>query len=132
MKKDFDFERFFTALGDKTRLRLLNLIGETEVCVCYFVEVFGTNQPKVSRHLAILRDAELVNVRREGKWAHYRINFPENESARRILSETLEMLKNDSQMRKDSEELNQVCCNPNQFVTIQNAPRPKTIVNTNI
>ncbi|MGQ0541425.1 MAG: ArsR/SmtB family transcription factor, partial [Blastocatellia bacterium] len=49
-KEAFDTELFFAALADKTRLRLLNLIGDEEVCVCFFVEVLGTNQPKISRH----------------------------------------------------------------------------------
>jgi ArsR family transcriptional regulator len=46
--KDFDIELFFSALADKTRLRLLNLIGDDEVCVCFLLLVIGTNQPKIS------------------------------------------------------------------------------------
>jgi len=45
-KQTFNVERFFQALGDNTRLRLLNLLGEQEVCVCYFVEILGGPQPK--------------------------------------------------------------------------------------
>ena len=59
-------ERFFQALGDKTRLRLLNLMGDQEICVCYFVEILGGPQPKISRHLAYLRNAGIVAARREG------------------------------------------------------------------
>ena len=58
--------RVFRALADPTRLRLLNLIAGREVCVCYFVEILRTSQPKVSRHLAYLRKAGLVAARREG------------------------------------------------------------------
>ena len=72
--KEFDMERFFTALSDRTRLRLLNLMGEDEVCVCFFVEVLGEPQPKISRHLAYLRQAGVVAARREGKWMNYRIH----------------------------------------------------------
>ena len=68
---DFDIELFFSALSDRTRLRLLNLMRDGELCVCYFPEIIGTNQPKISRHLAYLRKAGLVSVRREWKWAHY-------------------------------------------------------------
>jgi ArsR family transcriptional regulator len=50
--KEFDKESFFLALSDRTRLRLLNLMGDDEVCVCFFVEILQTNQPKISRHLA--------------------------------------------------------------------------------
>lgn len=55
--KRFDMELFFQALADKTRLRLIHLMGEDELCVCFLVEVLGTNQPKISRHLAYLRRA---------------------------------------------------------------------------
>jgi len=55
-------ETFFLALADKTRLRLLNLMREDEVCVCYFTEVLGVSQPKISRHLAYLRNAGIVSA----------------------------------------------------------------------
>ena len=54
-KRSFDKELFFRALADQTRLRLLNLMGDDEVCVCFFVEILRSNQPKISRHLAYLR-----------------------------------------------------------------------------
>ena len=75
-KHTFNLERFFQAFGDNTRLRLLNLMGDQEICVCYFVEILGGPQPKVSRHLAYLRSAGIVAARREGKWMHYRIVMP--------------------------------------------------------
>ena len=63
-----EMETLFLALADKTRLRLLNLMRGDEVCVCYFTEVLGESQPKISRHLAYLRNAKIVSARREGKW----------------------------------------------------------------
>lgn len=57
----FDMELFFQALADCARLRLINLIGSDELCVCFFVEVLKTRQPKVSRHLAYLWKAGLVS-----------------------------------------------------------------------
>lgn len=80
--KGFDMELFFRALADRTRLRLLNLIGADEVCVCYFVEVIGPNQPNISRHLAYLRRAGLVGARRDGKWMHYRVVEPKDSTLR--------------------------------------------------
>jgi len=59
----FDRELFFKALADPTRLRIINLIGDQEVCVCFFVEILKTNQPKISRHLAYLRRAGIVAAR---------------------------------------------------------------------
>jgi ArsR family transcriptional regulator, arsenate/arsenite/antimonite-responsive transcriptional repressor len=65
-QQTFNVERFFQALGDNTRLRLLNIMGEQEVCVCYFVEILGGPQPKISMHLAYLRSAGIVAARRVG------------------------------------------------------------------
>lgn len=127
MKKAFDMERFFLALADRTRLRLLHLIGEDEVCVCFFVEVFRTNQPKISRHLAYLRRAGLVTARREGKWMHYRLSPPEEPHARRIFTQVLEWLKQDSEMQRDRTRLVSLCCSPRPPVQIQGAPRPASI-----
>ena len=56
-------ETLFGALADRTRLRLLNLMGRDEICVCFLVEALGLSQPKISRHLAYLRDAGLVAAR---------------------------------------------------------------------
>jgi ArsR family transcriptional regulator len=61
----------FGAFADETRLRILNLLCVRELCVCDLCEVLGEIQPKVSRHLAILREAGLLQVRREGKWKFY-------------------------------------------------------------
>ena len=56
-------ERLFRALADSTRLRLINLMAEKEICVCYLVEVIDAPQPKISRHLAYLRKAGIVAAR---------------------------------------------------------------------
>ena len=62
----------FRAFADPTRLRILNLLQQKqEICVCDLCQVLGVGQPKVSRHLASLRDAGLVQVRRDGRWKFY-------------------------------------------------------------
>ena len=63
----------FQALGDATRLRILGLLLTGEVCVCDIHESLKLSQPKVSRHLAYLRKAGLVETRRDGLWVHYRL-----------------------------------------------------------
>ena len=88
-EKAFDLELFFSALADGTRLRLLNLMRSGEVCVCFFAETLGTNNPKISRHLAYLKRAGLVAARREGKWMHYKINEPPNIHAAGIFGSTM-------------------------------------------
>ena len=68
-------ETILRALADGTRLRIINLLlVENELCVCELTEALQMVQPKVSRHLAILREAGLVLDRREGLWIHYRIH----------------------------------------------------------
>ena len=109
-KKEFDLELFFAALADRTRLRLLNMLGEDEVCVCFFAEVVGTNQPKISRHLAYLKRAGLVSARRDGKWMHYRVTAPQSKRAAEVFAGIMEMLKEDDQMRDDRRNLMNLCC----------------------
>jgi ArsR family transcriptional regulator, arsenate/arsenite/antimonite-responsive transcriptional repressor len=122
--KPFDMERFFAALADRTRLRILNLIGDQEICVCYFVEILDESQPKISRHLAFLRKAGLVSTRRDGKWMHYRIQMPPNEGAAKVLQQTLAWLKQEEAMQADQARLSTACCRPEKFVTLQGAPPP--------
>jgi ArsR family transcriptional regulator len=128
MTKEFDMELFFQALGDRTRLRLLNLMRDDEICVCFFVEVFKTNQPKISRHLAYLRKAGLVSARRDGKWMHYRVTKPADAHARKVFEEIMAWLAEDKEMQRDRERLVKVCCSPQPPVQIQGAPRPASLV----
>lgn len=123
-KPAFDLERFFQALGDRTRLRLLNLIGGQEVCVCYFVEILAQPQPKISRHLAYLRSAGIVEARRDGKWMHYRIVMPPNIGASQILRHTLATLQEEKDMLADRRRLNRACCSLKSIPALQGAPLP--------
>jgi ArsR family transcriptional regulator len=126
-RKGFDMEVFFAALADRTRLRLINLMGEDEVCVCFFVEVLGTNQPKISRHLAYLRNAGLVQPRRDGKWMHYQVVAPSDPHAARVFGEVITWLSEDPEMRRDRERLVKICCAPRPPVLIQGAPKPASL-----
>ena len=122
--KSFDLALFFAALADRTRLRLLNLMDGHEVCVCYFVEILGQTQPKISRHLAYLRRAGIVAARREGKWMHYRMVEPVHAGAARVLRETLEVLKQERLMAADRSRLARACCTPQRLVPLEGAPIP--------
>lgn len=66
-------ETIFKALADATRLRILGLLLAGEVCVCDIHDSLALPQPKVSRHLAYLRRAGIVEGRKEGLWVHYRL-----------------------------------------------------------
>jgi ArsR family transcriptional regulator len=126
-KVPFDLALFFQALGDPTRLRLLNLMGEQEICVCYFVEILNSPQPKISRHLAYLRRAGIVAARREGKWMHYRIVMPPHAGAAEVLKQTLATLRGEKAMQADTARLARACCAPKALVTLAGAPRPVPI-----
>jgi len=114
----FDAELFFAALADKTRLRLLNLMRDGEVCVCFFAGTLATNNPKISRHLSYLKRAGLVTGRRDGKWIHYRINEPTDKTAREVFAATMKMLDADKDMKADRKRLRGICCDP-QLVNIR-------------
>jgi ArsR family transcriptional regulator len=126
-QKTFDIGRFFQALGDNTRLRLLNLMGDQEICVCYFVEILDQPQPKISRHLAYLRNVGIVTTRRDGKWMHYRIVMPPNEGAAKVLKATLQWFKEEKSMQADRAKLTKACCTPAKFLTLQGAPLPMLV-----
>ncbi len=126
-KRTFDKELFFKALADQTRLRLLNLMGDDEVCVCFFVEILKSNQPKISRHLAYLRKAGIVSARRQGTWMHYRIIEPPNVDAAQVLKDVRSWLNRDADMQRDRQRLVRVCCAPELPGSLLGAPRPTTM-----
>jgi len=126
--KEYRIAFLFKALADQTRLRLINLIGDDEVCVCFFVEVLKINQPKISRHLAYLRRAGVVSARREGKWIHYRLVEPPDPHAANIFREVRAALPNDPAMKSDRARLEKICCAPQLPVQLQRAPIPASLV----
>ena len=117
-QEKFRLDEFFSALADRTRLRLLNLMRDGEVCVCFFAETLGTNNPKISRHLAYLKRAGLVTRRRDGKWMHYSLTKPANAQAAEILETLFKTLQNDEQMKADRRNLINVCCAPREAVPV--------------
>jgi len=126
--KEYRIAFLFKALADHTRLRLINLIGDDEVCVCFFVEVLKINQPKISRHLAYLRRAGVVSARREGKWIHYRLVEPPDPHAANIFREVRAALPNDPAMKSDRARLEKICCAPQLPLQLQRAPIPASLV----
>lgn len=124
MTAPFSLDLLFRALSDPTRLRLLNLIGDREICVCYFVEILRMSQPKISRHLAYLRRAGILTARRDGKWMHYRLSAPNDKVAANILGETLRHLRKMPEMKRDISRLDSACCSPQKFDLLEGAPQP--------
>jgi ArsR family transcriptional regulator len=102
-----------------------------EVCVCYFVEILGQSQPKISRHLAYLRRAGIVAARREGKWMHYKIVVTKNTGAAHILTETLSVLSEDETMLADLSRLTKACCASQRLTALDGAPVPISVEDVN-
>jgi len=125
--KPVNLASLFAALADDTRLRLLNLMAGREVCVCYFVEILGQSQPKISRHLAYLRKAGIAAARREGKWMHYSICPPADAAAASILAAVLASLGRNEQMQIDLVMLDRARRAPQDLVLPAGAPRPAAI-----
>lgn len=128
MVKETSIALLFKALADQTRLRLINLIGDEEICVCFFVEVLKTNQPKISRHLAYLKRAGVVAARRDGKWMHYRLVEPADPHAARIFREVRSWLSDNPAMANDRTRLRKICCAPQLPVQLKRAPLPASVV----
>lgn len=118
-------EQLFQALSDRTRIRLLNLMTDGEVCVCFFIEVLSEPQPKISRHLAYLRSAGLVATRREAKWMHYRITLPQHPAARNAFNAVLQTFADDRELQRDRASLARACCSPRVPEQLRRAPRPR-------
>jgi ArsR family transcriptional regulator len=107
----------YRALADETRLRILALLAPpgdgaadaaAEVCVCHIHESLGLPQPTVSRHLAYLRKAGLVEARRQGIWMHYRVARPANPVVRTVLEAALHALGHAERTSRDRQRLGRV------------------------
>jgi ArsR family transcriptional regulator len=107
-------ETVFKALADETRLRILGLLLTGEVCVCHMHESLKIPQPKVSRHLAYLRNSGLVETRRDGLWVHYRMAPLADPVLRTIIDAVRHALTHIDAVRKDADRLEQRtgCCLP--------------------
>ena len=94
-------EDTFKAFADRTRLRILALLGNNEVCVCHIHDSLGLPQPTVSRHLAYLRRTGLVSARRDGVWMHYRVSTSLAPEIRQVLDASVDALARLTTTTKD-------------------------------
>jgi ArsR family transcriptional regulator len=102
-------DSLFGIFSDSTRLRALMLIqSEGEACVCELTFALQESQPKISRHLALMRDVGIVESRREGTWMHYRISPSLPEWSREIIGQVHARLKMLSPYREDKKQLTQM------------------------
>jgi len=100
----------FKTLADPIRLRLLNLLACGETCVCELTGTLRMVQPKVSRHLARLKRAGLVEPRRNGKWTHYRLAQHGDPLVRHVLLGLRQWMAKDAVMNGERRRRGKVCC----------------------
>ena len=99
-------EALFSMLSDPTRLRIMMLIViKGELCVCELTSALSETQPKVSRHLALLRETGLLIARRQGTWMHYRQGPELAPWAASIIRATAESLGEQSPFAADRKKL---------------------------
>src|SRR5215212_5474104 len=97
-------ESVFKALADSTRLRILALLGNNEVCVCHIHDSLGLPQPTVSRHLAYLRRSGLVAARRDGVWMHYQVSKSLHPVIQHVVAATVEALSQSPATAQDRKQ----------------------------
>jgi ArsR family transcriptional regulator len=112
MKAASSVDQMFRAFSDRTRLRILSMLRQGELCVCEIVDVLGVPQPKASRHLAYLRRAGLVEARREGLWMYYRLAPARNAFHTKLLDCLTCCCEDVPQLARDANKLKQRpgCC----------------------
>ena len=97
--------RLFKALADETRLRIVALLAHGELCVCHLEAALGLPQPTASRHLSVLRNAGVVDTRREGSWIYYRLIEQSNPDCQQQLRTLTRAFAKRSVLRQDIERL---------------------------
>lgn len=106
---------FFKALGEETRLRMLEIIAEEELCNCQLMERMNISQSLVSHHIKILKQAGIIDERRNGKWMYYTINTENTEAYLVSLCTKLINQEDKKQIKKhDSQECEQLRQNQQQ------------------
>ena len=118
-------ELLFEALADETRRRILALLlARGELCVCDLFGALKLPQPKVSRHLAIMREAGLLMQRKQGTWVHYRLNPEMPMWAGQVLSAMADGIERIAPYCDDRQQM-QACCAPAALCAV-----PSQAINT--
>jgi ArsR family transcriptional regulator len=114
-----DFVKLSKAISDETRVRILKLLGQRELCVCQLMFILEMGQSTVSKHLGILKNAGLVDVRKEWTWSFYKLSKGGmnkfNHDFLKLLSSALEgdflILKDEERLREVNNEDIKALCN---------------------
>ena len=97
--------RLFKALGDEARLRIVALLSHGELCVCHIESALELSQPTASRHLAVLKNAGVVDAKRNGNWVYYELAFQPDDFCKRQLQTVVTAFAKKDVLRRDVEKL---------------------------
>ena len=103
-----DVSQLYKALADETRLRILNLLLQGELCICELMEILDMTQSKVSRHMAYLRHSGIVNDRREAVWVYYSLAEPKTKVHKCQLKCIQDCFDEYEILKKDLEKLKKI------------------------
>ncbi|HMO50154.1 MAG TPA: metalloregulator ArsR/SmtB family transcription factor [Kiritimatiellia bacterium] len=102
--------RLFSALSDENRLRLVFALRHGELCVCQLIALLGLAPSTVSKHLSILRDAGLLDARKEGRWVYYRLaGRPKVPILGKQVAKIFQSLERSPLIRSDDRQLEKIC-----------------------
>lgn len=93
-------EKILKALSDKNRLRIINMLTVKEMCVCEITEILNLSQSTVSGHLRVLKEAEIVEDKKDGLWVEYNL-YKNDEFISGLTDSILKTFKNDKNLKKD-------------------------------
>lgn len=101
--------KFFKALADPNRVRILKMLAGKTLCVCELQSVLGLAVSTVSNHLAVLKDAGLIKEEKEGKWINYSLNYNADDQRIPELIDSLDFwIKDDKQIKEDLKKIMKV------------------------
>ena len=99
----------FKALSDETRLRIMVLLSEKELCVCQIIELLGLAPSTVSKHMSILRQARLVDSNKQGRWIYYRLGREDAPiEVKKALTWVLDSLAKSDVIQNDARRLKEI------------------------
>lgn len=106
----FDFMTIIKALADTSRMRILCALMDQELCVCQIIEMLGLAPSTVSKHLSILRQARLLEDRKEGRWMYYRHPDAPNMLVKQVYQLLESSLSADARMQADKACVEKILC----------------------
>ncbi len=119
-----EFLAIAKALSDESRVRALMALSGGELCVCQIIELLGLAPSTVSKHLAVLHQAGLVETRKDGRWIYYRLaEEPTRPCARQALAMTVECLAKEVRVQADAKRLNRIRAMGRNVLCVHYHPR---------